>query len=76
MPGARELVNRAKAQNPAPAADKIRVQAAPVPLQAEAAQKNANAPQLRITARPIREKSIYRSIMQSHDRFSTRHLKP
>ena len=34
----------------------------------------AQTPERRLVANPIRKSSVYRSLMESHDRMGTRHL--
>ena len=46
----------------------------PVPAVSDAEHAEI-PPQRTVVQRPIRESSVYRQLMRSHDRVSTRHLK-
>lgn len=76
MKSTRDMLRKAAEVRPA---QKVEKQAefqpvCPMPAVSEEVHAVA-APQRAMVPRPIRENSVYRQLMRSHDRMSTRHLK-
>lgn len=76
MKNTRDLLHRAVEVRPARGVERTaNVQpVCPMPSVSEG-KPSDQGPQRTVVQRPIRENSVYRQLMRSHDRVSTRHLK-